>query len=288
MVLYCWLELLLKRKDVQVETESTEQERSALSYAVSEGHEEIVQLPLGAGSKANLSDKNGLAPLMYAALAGQERIASRLIAIEDLRISVQSGSLFTALAYDVLKGHEGVIKQLLCVTEMDVNAQGKEYRRKLLMLALTDDRWDIAGLILNHPDVNVNIRDVYDRTPHDYLVKEGKLASQYRLAATYQAGGQVPRAVALLESMFHVVNNILPPYHLDRLTSQHKLALACRVIGQLQEAVELLEGVVGVDTNVLAPDHPLWLVLVEILAEIRGELAIDSIDMLFSEELSDN
>jgi hypothetical protein len=88
--------------------------------------------------------------------------------------------------------------------------------------------------------------------------------------------------------MADVVNKILPPYHLDRLTSQHKLAIACRANGQLQKAVEPLEGVVEVDTKSLAQDHPLRLVSAELLVELRDELAIDSVDMLFSEELSDN
>jgi hypothetical protein len=64
--------------------------------------------------------------------------------------------------------------------------------------------------------------------------------------------------------------------HPSRLASQHALAGAYRADGQVQEAVDLREHVVEVKTRVLCVNDPSLLVLVETLADMRVELAVES------------
>jgi tetratricopeptide (TPR) repeat protein len=83
-----------------------------------------------------------------------------------------------------------------------------------------------------------------------------RLVSQHALALVYQANGQVPEAVQLLESVVKIRSRILVEEHPDRLASQHVLAGAYQANGQVTEAVQLLENVVKIRSRTLVEEHP--------------------------------
>jgi hypothetical protein len=92
-----------------------------------------------------------------------------------------------------------------------------------------------------------------------------RLASQHVLAGAYQADGQVPKAVALLEHVVAVQEKVLAKEHPSRLASQHELARAYEADGQLERAFQLLKQVVAVKRKVLRVDHPSRLVSQQLL-----------------------
>ncbi|KAJ9645330.1 hypothetical protein H2199_003336 [Coniosporium tulheliwenetii] len=83
-----------------------------------------------------------------------------------------------------------------------------------------------------------------------------RLLSQHELARTYEADGQVKKAVELLEHVVTVREKVLIEEHPDRLASQHALTTVYQADGQVKEAVELLEHVVAVREKVLIEEHP--------------------------------
>ncbi|KAJ9134825.1 Kinesin light chain 1 [Coniochaeta hoffmannii] len=73
---------------------------------------------------------------------------------------------------------------------------------------------------------------------------------------TYQADGQIKKAVALLEQAVAVQGRTLAEDHPSRLASQHALAGAYQSDGQIKKAVALLEQVVTAKERTLTEDHP--------------------------------
>ena len=88
-----------------------------------------------------------------------------------------------------------------------------------------------------------------------------RLASpQHVLAMTYQADGQIKKAVELMEHVVSGKGQILAEEHPSRMASQHVLAMTYRADGQIKKAVELMEHVVAVKSVVFRKDHPSRLV----------------------------
>jgi tetratricopeptide (TPR) repeat protein len=111
--------------------------------------------------------------------------------------------------------------------------------------------------------VDGRIRDAVKWLEESCWCREGlderdsdRLASEHELARAYEADGQVKKAVALLEHVMAVQEQVLEVEHPDRLVSQHELARAYEADGQVKKAVALLEHVVAVREQVLEEEHP--------------------------------
>ncbi|KAK4500587.1 hypothetical protein PRZ48_008776 [Zasmidium cellare] len=80
--------------------------------------------------------------------------------------------------------------------------------------------------------------------------------AQHLLGMAYEAEGQIPEAVEILEQVVRVREEKLAEDHPDRLASQHELASAYQDNRQITKAVKILEHVVEIREEKLAEDHP--------------------------------
>ena len=78
----------------------------------------------------------------------------------------------------------------------------------------------------------------------------------WKCAMSYQADGQIKKAVELLEHVLTIRERTLAEEHPDRLVSQYELTRAYQADGQIKKALELLEHVVTIRERALAEEHP--------------------------------
>ena len=104
--------LLLEIDTVDLDAEDDE-DRTPLSYAAKSGHAKVVELLLGT-NKVNPDAANSKkrTPLSYAAEGGHEAVV-RLLLTEDVDPDAQDDRHWTPLSYAKERGYEGIVKLLL-------------------------------------------------------------------------------------------------------------------------------------------------------------------------------
>ncbi|TFK20500.1 ankyrin [Coprinopsis marcescibilis] len=132
---------------------------TALALAATFGHLKTVELLIGVqGVDTQCFDSDGLSPLITASRAGHVQIVDMLLGVVDAD-HVNAGS-WTALMFAASEGHTEVIKSLLCVQGINVNARepdtGFGEGDSALILAALDNKLDAVQLLLGVDDIDIN------------------------------------------------------------------------------------------------------------------------------------
>lgn len=138
--------LLDRHANIDTPTETTHD--SALTWACTLGNEEIVELLLHRNARVEHRTKDGCTALMFAALAGHERVA-KLLLDHGAEINVESDSnKDSPLTFACWKGHQKVVK-LFLERNADIEHRTKEGFSPLMFAAL-GGHTEVAELLLKH------------------------------------------------------------------------------------------------------------------------------------------
>jgi ankyrin repeat protein len=120
-----------------IDLQSDNHGRDALACAAAEGHEEIVQWPVG-HDEIQMNDHDGLSgyALFKAVARGHEKVVDCLLSRQDLNPNLTSYFRdITPLIEAVRKGHENIVRSLLNFPATDPNAR----------------TWSTPPLFVSHP-----------------------------------------------------------------------------------------------------------------------------------------
>ena len=125
-------------------------------FAAKEGHSAIIKLLLSAVNiDPDVPDSEGSTPLMYACWGGHVSIVRQLLARDDVEVNLSNGST-TPLITAVKTGLVEVVESLLTRDDLKpniVNNRGEH----ALGYAVFRGQVDIVKLLLDHPDIDLNL-----------------------------------------------------------------------------------------------------------------------------------
>jgi len=125
----------------------------------------VVQM-LQDGIDVNAQDEDGITALMKACRKNHANVALVLLERPDIKVNLANNSGTTALSLASAFGLPGVVKKLF-EKGANVNAQGK-YGYTALMRALRNEHADVALMLLEHPDIKVDLANEFgDAALHD-------------------------------------------------------------------------------------------------------------------------
>ncbi|KAJ0413497.1 ankyrin repeat-containing domain protein [Aspergillus carlsbadensis] len=159
---------LLSRQDVDPHA-TDENGHGILKHAITGGNEGIVRAAL-LRTDVNAQGDDGSTPLMWAAKMGSGTLVRLLLAEENIRVNVQSDEGVTALMLAVVAHSLPAVKALLEYEGIDVNAKCEDNAQMLegtsaLGVMAVQGLDDMARVLLEHPQADPEIRDMYERTP---------------------------------------------------------------------------------------------------------------------------
>ena len=212
---------------------------TALWIAARSGHEKVVDLLLRYPTiDPNIRNESQQTPLWISACHGHEAISMLLLSSPQIDITAQDEGgrdvLWTAAAH----GHINVVEHLLvhpainiytkdrsgdnivwaaalhnqlqmlkyllgtCMHLFDVNATNDQ-GRCVLSAAIEADRFNVVGLLLSHPNININFQDVTGQTPlHVAASEDASFPAEMLLAdprikvSLEDREGQTPLSIA--------------------------------------------------------------------------------------------
>jgi len=130
----------------------------------------MVESLLAKGANVNGEDKEGVTPLMKAALAGHVVTVRILIAhgsnVNAITSVRRAGYGQTALMNAAMMGHRELV-ELLVENGADVNARDEWYGDTALILSVIMGHVDIARFLLEH-GAEVNVWDNYGYETHNF------------------------------------------------------------------------------------------------------------------------
>jgi ankyrin repeat protein len=139
---------LLKRKDIDINLQTTYDGWTALMYASIHGNIDIAGLLLKKENiDINIKNKRGWTALMYAAsIHGKIDIARLLLEKEKIDINIQNNNGDTALMFASYNNNIDIIKLLLEKENIDINIQDNNGRTVLIIASFTKNI-DIVKLL---------------------------------------------------------------------------------------------------------------------------------------------
>lgn len=151
-------------------------ERTPLSFATGNGHDEVVKLLINtAGVDVDSRDKSGRTPLSWAAGNGHDAVVKLLINAGGVDVNSRDKHDRTPLFWAAVKRNEAVVKLLINAAGVDVNSRDAHGGTPLYWAA-TYSHEAIVKLLINITGVDVNSRDNYDRTPLFWAAIKGNEA----------------------------------------------------------------------------------------------------------------
>ena len=128
-------DVALTRKKLEKNANPNEKDkngRTPLHWACQEGHIKIIHLLIEFGAQVNVSCKEGFTPLVMAAGEGHYKIVQELLkAGADVNARVHSNSDGTALHLACAWDRLDVVKALLEMSEVDINAKDRDGKTPL-------------------------------------------------------------------------------------------------------------------------------------------------------------
>ena len=107
----------------------------------------------------NIQNNDGITALMRAAFGNSKEIVNLLLNHKDINVNIQDDEGNTALMHTVLEGSEEVIKLLQSHSNIDRDVIVRRTKEKV-------------ELLLDHPDIDVNIRDEKGKTALVHAVEQ--------------------------------------------------------------------------------------------------------------------
>lgn len=130
--------------------------RTPLHWACQEGHIKIIRLLIESGAKADTADNLGFTPLVIAAGEGNCAGVKELIkAGADANIRVHSNSDGTALHLACAWDHLDVAKILIETSDADINGKDREGRTPLALVMMSGTKGEtgdkkLADYLIDH------------------------------------------------------------------------------------------------------------------------------------------
>ncbi|KAK2794856.1 hypothetical protein FQN50_009841 [Emmonsiellopsis sp. PD_5] len=160
--------LLLKQADIKVNHLSRFQ-RTALGYAAADGNEEIVDLLLSSRDDVDVN-LGSPAPVYLAATswAGGGGILQKLLAVPGVDVNARGGRDGGTPLIDAADGcHVSSVGILLDHPDVDVNAKNKAGMTALHVAAYKGNE-RVVNMLLDHPGINVDCRNLDNETYLEY------------------------------------------------------------------------------------------------------------------------
>lgn len=125
---------------------------------------------------ANSKDKDGQAPLSWAAAGGHEAVVKLLLEYKCINGDSKDKYSQTPLLWASEKGHEAVVHLLLEHKDVDPNSKDKDGQAPLSWAARNRHE-AVVKLLLERDDVDTDSGDLYDgRTPLSHATERGHKA----------------------------------------------------------------------------------------------------------------
>ena len=153
-----------------------------LCHAAYGGHAAVVrELLLMPDIDVNLAQQKGATPLYLAAQMGHTEVAELLVAAQDINVNLVTKEGATPLHIAVLKGYAEIVEALLAAPGANVNPELPGKNETPLLLALHLGREQIAGLLLDAPDIDVDKPLSTGLAPIHYAVRRNLLRNVEQL-----------------------------------------------------------------------------------------------------------
>jgi len=148
-------------------------ERTALSFAAMQGHEDVVKILLEREEvNPNKPNYYGATPVLSAALRGHEGVVKMLLEREEATPDNPNQNGVTPLMSAASKGHEGVVKILL--EHEGVNPDKSDHNGKTPLSHAAEGGYPgVVKILLEREEVNPDKPDNYGATPLMSAVEKG-------------------------------------------------------------------------------------------------------------------
>lgn len=162
---------------------------TALIYAASQGHEEIVKFFLQfPGININFkTDRTGFCTALTTAIFhGHENIVQLLLQESAINVNIQLDKYHgfnTPLIMACNNGNINIVKLLLQKPDINVNVQNRTGDSALIK-ATEQGHYDIVKLLLKSPNIDINIKNIYKDTALDVAVDKKRLKNFVELFLT--------------------------------------------------------------------------------------------------------
>ena len=145
--------------------------RTALMWASSRGHKEIVKLLLKYNANVDIQDSDEWTALMWASLGGHKEIVKLLLEDHNANVDIQDSDGWTALMIASSYGHKEIVKVLLD-HNAKIDIQSNYYGVTALMWASRNGHKEVVKVLLDH-NANVDIQDNDGWTALMYASRHG-------------------------------------------------------------------------------------------------------------------
>jgi ankyrin repeat protein len=195
--------------------------RTPLSWASGNGQEAIVELLLDRKVDVNSKDNAGETPLLWATQDGHEAVVKLLLSRKAVEVDCRDNNGWTPLLWAVRRKDESLIKLLLDTCQADVESQNKHGETPLSWAATKGNR-AIVKLLLDSSDADVEAKSTDGRTLLSMASEAGQEATVKLLLDTGKADvnskdsiGQTPLLLAAKSKHEAVIKLLLETSKVD-------------------------------------------------------------------------
>lgn len=140
----------------------TQADAALIHDAAGTGDVATVLEELNNGVDVNAKTKRGLAPIMIAAMLGQNEVVAQLLHVPGIDVNAKDTNSLTPLMLAVRTEQTAIVEQLLNAPGIDINTNGKH---GTALTHAVHNSTAVVERLLNVPDIDVNARDQNGITP---------------------------------------------------------------------------------------------------------------------------